>query len=102
MAQLDIIHTQEENSVVLAITGRIDTTTSAQFETDAFDVLTSPVDLILDFTNVAYVSSAGLRVLLKLQKKQTAENTKLVVRNVSPEVMEVFEVTGFTDILTIQ
>lgn len=58
--------------------------------------------MILDFDKLDFVSSAGLRVLLLIQKKSKALNGSLVIKNVKPEIQEVFDMTGFSDILTIE
>ena len=89
------------NELVLEITGRLDTTTAPSLDeilNENFDNLKS---LILDFKGLEYISSAGLRVLLSAQKKMNKFGTMKVV-NVDESVMEVFEITGFADILTIE
>lgn len=86
---------------IIEITGRLDTITAPELEktieSDASDV----TKLILDVNGMEYISSAGLRVLLSVQKKMSKRGT-MTVKNVCPEVMEVLEITGFTDILTIE
>ena len=86
---------------IIEITGRLDTITAPELEktieSDASDV----TKLILDVNGMEYISSAGLRVLLSEQKKMSKRGT-MTVKNVCPEVMEVLEITGFTDILTIE
>ena len=64
-------------------------------------LLRAASELTLDFTKLEYISSAGLRVLLSTQKTMNRQG-KMVIRNVTPEVQEVFEITGFSDILTIE
>lgn len=85
----------------LEVEGRLDTVTAPELEA----VLKSSVDgiteLVFDFAALQYVSSAGLRVLLSAQKIMNKQGT-MVIRNVGETVMEVFEVTGFSDILTIE
>lgn len=89
-----------ETKLTIAITGRIDTTTAPDFEAE-INKITDVTELVLDFEGVEYISSAGLRVVLKAQKlMNTLGKMKLV--NVSDDVLDVFDITGFTDILTIE
>lgn len=83
------------------IEGRIDTTTAPELETELKSDMTDITELQLDFADVEYISSAGLRVLLSAQKIMNKQG-KMVILNVRETVMEIFEVTGFVDILTIQ
>ena len=85
----------------LQIKGRIDTTTAPQLETEIKDNITGITELKLDFAEVDYISSAGLRVILSVQKIMNKQG-KMTISHVSANVMEVFEITGFTDILTIE
>lgn len=96
------IQTKSENGkVTLELEGRLDTNTSLQLEDELAAVLDSTVELlVIDFTNLAYISSAGLRVLLAAQKKMNRQG-EMIIRNVNDVIMEIFEVTGFVDILTI-
>ena len=88
-------------SLTLSITGRIDTNTAPALEGELKSSFDSCSDLTLDFSKVEYISSAGLRVLLSAQKIMSKKSgIKLI--NVSNEIMEIFEVTGFSDILTIK
>ncbi len=87
--------------LVLALTGRLDTTTAPALDKTIQENINDIKSLALDFKGLEYISSAGLRVLLSAQKKmQQVGNMK--VMNVCEEVMEVFEITGFADILTIE
>ena len=79
--------------------GRLDTMTAPELEKELKENYDSITGLVLDFKDLEYISSAGLRVLLSAHK---ALNGKLVVKNVIDTVMEVFEITGFADILTIE
>lgn len=88
-------------TLTLALEGRLDTTTAPQLEAEVKDSLTGVTDLILDFTALEYISSAGLRVVLSAQKVMNKQG-RMVVRGVNEYVMEVLEVTGFADILTIE
>lgn len=88
-------------TLTLEIEGRIDTTTAPALEAELKHSVTSDVqNLILDFAKVEYISSAGLRVLLAAQKVMKKQGT-MIVQHVNDVIMEVFEVTGFSDILTI-
>lgn len=94
---------QEKNGSILTIglEGRLDTTTSPQLEEFVNSNIAGVTELYFDMAKLEYISSAGLRVLLSAQKKMNTQG-KMVVKNVSEEVVEVFEVTGFSDILTIE
>jgi anti-sigma B factor antagonist len=85
----------------IAISGRVDTTTAPALENELKDSYDSCEALVLDFKDVEYISSAGLRVLLSAQKVMSKKGGMKLV-NVSRDIMEIFEVTGFTDILTIE
>ncbi|NCB34068.1 MAG: anti-sigma factor antagonist [Erysipelotrichia bacterium] len=98
---MDIKKTSEDSSLTLEIIGRIDTVTAPQLEESLKENLGGMTELILDFTKVEYISSAGLRVLLSTQKRMNTQGN-MIIRNINDTVREVFEVTGFTDILTIQ
>ena len=89
------------SKMTVAIKGRLETTTAPQLEAELRSDLDGIADLVFDFTNLEYISSAGLRVLLSTQKTMNRQGT-MVVRNVNADVMEVLEVTGFVDILTIE
>ncbi|MDD6051697.1 MAG: STAS domain-containing protein [Clostridiales bacterium] len=88
-------------NLTLEIEGRVDTTTAPALEAELKQSVTSAVqNLVLDFSKVEYISSAGLRVLLAAQKVMKKQGT-MTVQHVNDVIMEVFEVTGFSDILTI-
>ena len=89
------------NELVLEITGRLDTITAPALDKTINENLGEIKNLILDFKQLEYISSAGLRVLLSAQKK-LQQNGTMKLKNVREEVMEVFEITGFVDILTIE
>ena len=86
---------------LIELNGRLDTVTSPELDGIINTELDGVTDLTLDFAGVDYVSSAGLRVLLRAQKK-TAAVGKMKLINVSPIIMEIFEITGFNEILTIE
>ena len=81
--------------------GRLDTTTSPQLQEDLEKSLDPVEELVLNFEKLEYISSAGLRVLLVAQKTMTKQG-KMIVTNVNESIMEIFDVTGFSDILTIE
>ena len=88
-------------ATVIEIVGRLDTMTAPALEKAINQDIGDAQNLVLDLTGVQYISSAGLRVLLGAQKKMQKIGSMKVV-NVCEEVMEVFEMTGFSDILTIE
>ena len=98
---MEIIQKKENTSLELALIGRLDTTTAPQLEAVVKESLDGVTDLVLNFTQLEYVSSAGLRVILASQKTMNKQGS-MVIRNVSPDIQEVFEITGFSDILTIE
>ena len=89
-----------ENTIV-ELVGRLDTTTAPSLEKTLNEDMGETKNLILDFKGLEYISSAGLRVLLSAQKRMQKIGS-MKVTNVCEEVMEVFEITGFADILTIE
>ncbi len=89
-----------ENELTVTLTGRLDTATAPQLETELKD-LSGVEKLVLDFAALEYLSSAGLRVLLAAQKVMNKQG-KMIIRNVNETIAEIFEVTGFVDILTIE
>ena len=98
---LDIKKNQEGSKLEFVLDGRLDTITAPQLEGVVKASIESINELVFDFGGLAYVSSAGLRVLLSAQKTMNEKGT-MVVRNVSDEIQEIFDVTGFSDILTIE
>lgn len=91
----------EGTTLTLALEGRLDTTTAPQLEAEVKDSLEGVTALVLDLAGLEYISSAGLRVVLSAQKAMNKQGS-MVVRNVNEYVMEVLEVTGFADILTLE
>lgn len=86
---------------IIAVGGRIDTVTAPELEKEVLSVSADVTELVIDFEALDYISSAGLRVLLQAQKMMNKRGT-MVVKNVNETISEVFEVTGFSDILTIE
>lgn len=99
---MNLIKHTENDQIILMLSGRLDTTTAPEFQTVLLSELQNGTDVILDFQDLAYVSSAGLRVLLTGQKAVASTGQHMILRHVVPSVMEVFDMTGFSDILTIQ
>lgn len=91
----------EGTELKLTLTGRLDTTTAPQLETELKRSIGGVENLVLDFAGLEYLSSAGLRVLLAAQKVMNKQG-KMLIRNVNETISEVFEITGFSDILTIE
>ena len=87
--------------LTLTLVGRLDTTTAPQLEAELKASLDGIAHLVLDMTGLDYLSSAGLRVLLGAQKQMNKQGD-MVVRHVNETIAEVFDVTGFSDILTIE
>ncbi len=98
---MTITKNQNGTHLDLALAGRLDTTTAPQLEAELRQSVDGVTELTLDFGELEYLSSAGLRVLLSAQKVMNKQGT-MVLRNVNETIMEIFEVTGFADILTIQ
>ena len=94
---MDINKVADNAKLKVAISGRLDTTTAPELEKELdFTGITS---VEFDLADLEYVSSAGLRVILMVQKNMKGN---FVLKNVKPEIMEIFEITGFADILTIE
>ncbi len=97
---LNIEKTLENGTAVFALEGRLDTSTAPELEQALREVLDGVKNLTLDFRKLDYVSSAGLRVLLSAQKIMNKQGEMKLI-HVSEAVMEIFEVTGFSEILTV-
>ena len=99
---MEIVIKQEGKPFVFALEGRLDTNTSPQLEEFASGLVAKHVvDLVVDMEQCDFVSSAGLRVIVSMQKRAIV-NGSLVFKNVVPEVMDVFQMTGFDKILTFE
>lgn len=98
---MTINKTLSATELTVALTGRLDTTTAPHLEAELKTSLTGVDSLVMDFTGLEYISSAGLRVLLSAQKVMNKQG-KMTVRHANETVKEVFEVTGFIDILNIE
>ncbi len=91
----------ENEKAVLKISGRLDTQTAPELEKVFDEISETCKELVFDMAELAYISSAGLRVILKAQKLMNGQGTMKLI-GVNESVMEVFEITGFLDILTIE
>lgn len=98
---LNIIKNANGNVLKIILEGRLDTTTAPQLEEQLGAALAGVTELKFDLEKLEYISSAGLRVLLSSQKTMNKQG-KMVITNTSAEIKEIFDVTGFSDILTIE
>ncbi|MCR4632625.1 MAG: STAS domain-containing protein [Erysipelotrichaceae bacterium] len=99
---MEISETLKDNVCKLSLEGRLDTMTAPELDAKLSEVIGKEIsELTLDFRGLEYISSAGLRVLLRGQKMMNGKGT-MVITNVKDELMEIFEMTGFNDILNIQ
>lgn len=98
---MTINKTQNGEELILSVEGRLDTTTAPQLDSEIKNNIEGKKTLILDFEKLEYISSAGLRVLLSAQKTMNKQG-KMILKNINDTVREVFDITGFLDILTIE
>lgn len=98
---MKITKTQNESCLTLALEGRLDTNTAPELETELKNSADGVTELVIDMAELDYLSSAGLRVLLGAQKTMNKQGS-MKVTHVNDTIMEIFEVTGFADILTIE
>ncbi len=98
---MEIIKNLDNTTLKLSLQGRLDTTTAPQLEETLQASLEGITELILDFADLKYISSAGLRIILGAQKIMSKQGS-MKICHVSPDIMEVFAITGFSDILTIE
>lgn len=98
---LNICKTLGNGKAAFALEGRLDTVTAPELEAAFRETLEGVTELTLDFGKLEYISSAGLRVLLAAQKQMNKQG-KMKLIHVGETIMEIFEVTGFSDILTIE
>jgi len=89
------------NELVIELEGRLDTTTAPRLEEELKNSIDGAEKLVLDFKKLDYLSSAGLRVILAAQKIMNKQG-EMIIKNVNETISEIFEVTGFADILTIE
>lgn len=98
---MTIMRTLKEDELTIRVTGRLETVTAPKLEEELKTSLRGVKTLIMDLEELEYISSAGLRVLFSAQKTMSKQGG-MIVRNVNEDVMEVFEVTGSVDVLTIE
>ncbi len=98
---MDIKKTSDGGRLTIALDGRLDTTTSPELTKELDSSLDGVKELVFDLAKLEYISSSGLRVLLSAQKKMNSQGA-MKVKNASEMVNEVFEITGFDEILTIE
>ena len=92
---------KDGSTLYVGVSGRLDTSTTPAFEAEVKPELAGVTELILDFKALDYISSSGLRALLSLQKQMNVQGS-MKIKNVNDIVNEIFEVTGFSDILTVE
>jgi len=98
---MTVTKTEKNGCFSFEIEGRVDTITAPELEKEIRDCTDKAESIVLDFAKVEYISSAGLRVLL-FAHKTMAKKGGLTIKNVNSDIVEIFEVTGFSDILNIQ
>ena len=99
---MDVTITQEAEKTVVVLTGRLDTTNADRFQQDIAPLMQMETPNIeINCTDMEYTSSQGLRLFLMLQKNVNAHQGKMVMKNMKPQVKEVFDITGFSNIMTI-
>ena len=96
-----VTKTMEENKLTVKVEGRLDTSTAPELENELAEVLADAKELVFDFEGLEYMSSAGLRILLATQKKMALKGG-MKVTNVNEVISEIFDITGFSNILTIE
>ena len=99
---MTITKTLDGTALTVAVDGRLDTLSSPQLEQSLSKSLDGVTELIFDLKKLVYISSAGLRVLLGAQKIMDDQKGTLTVKNAGPRIMEIFDVTGFLDMMNIQ
>lgn len=99
--KMKINYSREADKLTVTVEGRLDTTTAPEFEKSFGEILDGVTELVLDMTKLEYISSAGLRVILKVRKVMYNQG-RMKLTGVNESVMEVFEITGFSNILTIE
>ena len=99
---MTINKTQENGTTILTLKGKLSTTTSQQFQEALIPAFYGAEQVILDFKEVDYVASAGLRVLFAGNEAAKSKNAVMILRGVSDEIMEIFEMTGFTKFLKFE
>jgi anti-sigma B factor antagonist len=99
---MEIVKSQEDGKITLAVSGKLSAATADECGTAVEAAISESSAIVLDFQELSYLASAGLRVLVSAQKKLMAAGGSFAIINVSEAVMEVFEVTGLDDVLDIR
>lgn len=99
---MDIVKNAAGSELTVSVIGRLDTTTAPELEADFSTSLSGVSKLVLDFSSLEYISSAGLRVILAAKKTMTKQGGDMVVRGANDDIKEVFDITGFSEIITIE
>ncbi len=99
---MNIKTVNEDSKITLQVEGRVDTNTSPELQKNILEALKSAKELVIDFEQVPYISSAGLRALLLGQKTANSKHAEMTVTNVSPMVMQVLKAVGFDKVLKIK
>ncbi|WP_407409251.1 STAS domain-containing protein [Methanobrevibacter sp.] len=99
---MDIVKNYNEKELTIEVGDRIDTVTAPDFENEILDEMGKFDSLIIDFANLEYISSAGLRVLIATQKKLKPEDIPMTIKNVNDTINEIFRMSGFDKILKIE
>lgn len=98
---MNLSKNQQGSALTISLEGRLDTTTAPILESEIHALPAEINELVLDFEKLEYISSAGLRVLLMAQKTMNQQG-KMTIHNVDDAIREVFDITGFSDILTVE
>ena len=99
---MEVTINKQDNKTLVSLNGRIDTSNVEKFQHDIEPLMQGDnPDIVLDCSNLTYTSSQGLRIFLMLQKSVLARSGKMVMTNMRPQVKEVFDITGFSNIITI-
>lgn len=98
---MEITKVSTEEKLIVQLEGRLDTNTAPKLQAELLPLIESNRKVEMDFKEMVYVSSAGLRVLLMGEKTAKSKGTQLFFTNVSDEIMEVFDMTGFSNVLNI-
>ena len=98
---MELSHNRENDKLTIKISGRVDTVTAPQLDKYIDDNISGVTELIFDLSDMSYTSSAGLRVILRAQKLMNKQGSMKII-NVKSDIMEIFDITGFTDILNFE
>lgn len=100
---MDVIIKKDGEKTIATLSGRLDTTNADQFQKDIAPLTADEKpDIVIDCTDMEYTSSQGLRIFLLLQKTVSSRGGKMVMKNMKPQVKEVFDITGFSNIIAIE